>query len=247
MARVDNKTTRRTLEVLEAFQRHKKPMSLTELARMLKAPVSSCHGIVRTLIGHGYLYNIEANRTLYPTKRLLRLAETITANDPFLSRISAALVELRDVSGESVLLGKQRGDVVVYLDTVESRQTIRYGGQPGDTKLLHATAIGKSLMAMMDKATLDRWFATYPLDRKSPTTITGIRRLRADLEAAGAVGYHISDGETTSGVLSVAVAIALDGDPVGVAIVGPKFRIEPRLEQHAALLLKLRNEFATDP
>ena len=243
MARTDNKTTRRTLEVLEAFQQHKQPMSLTELARVLKAPVSSCHGIVRTLIAHGYLYSIEADRTLYPTKRLLRLAETITANDPFLRRISAALVELRDVSGESILLGKQRGDVVVYLDVVESRQTIRYSGQPGDTKFLHASSIGKSLMAAMDKAVLDDWLATYPLDRKSPTTITSVRRLRADLEVARAAGYHISDGETTSGVLALAVAIPLDGDAVGVSIAGPKFRIEPRLEQHVALLRKLQNEF----
>ena len=64
MAREDNKTTRRTLEVLEAFQQRRMPMSLTELARALKAPISSCHGIVRTLIARGYLYNVEADRTL---------------------------------------------------------------------------------------------------------------------------------------------------------------------------------------
>lgn len=244
MARTDNKTTRRTLEVLEAFQRHKVPMSLTELARTLRAPISSCHGIVRTLIARGYLYNVDADRNLYPTKRLLRIAETIAANDPVLRRLAPSLVELRDASGETLILGKRQDNVVVYLDVVESQQTIRYSAQPGDTKPLHSSSIGKALLAEMDGKALDVWLAHNPLKRKTAQTIISARKLRAELEAGRAVGYHTSSGETTADVMAVAIAIPSGGDPVGVTIAGPLFRIQPQLQRHAVLLLKLRKEFA---
>ena len=148
------------------------------------------------------------------------------------------------MSGETLLVGKQRDDVVVYLYVVESRQTIRYSGQPGDFKPLHSSSIGKSPMAMMDRIALDAWLAKYPLRRLSKSTITSARKLYADLDAARAAGYHVSDGETTAGVLAIAVGIPLDGGPVGVSIAGPKFRIESRLERHVALLLKLQKEFS---
>ncbi len=244
MARADNKTTRRTLQVLEAFQRHKAPMSLTELARALKAPISSCHGIVRTLLSWGYLYTVDDNRNLYPTGRLLRIAETIAANDPALNRLAGWLARLRDASEETVILGKRQDNVVLYLDVVESRQTIRYSAQPGDTKPLHSSSIGRALLAEMDGQELDGWLAETPLERKTALTITSPRRLRLEIEGGKAAGYHVSSGETTDGVMAVAVAIRSGRGAMGIAIAGPLSRIEPQAQRHAALLLKLKKEFS---
>jgi DNA-binding IclR family transcriptional regulator len=243
VARTDNKTTRRTLEILEAFHRHKAPMSLTELARVLKAPVSSCHGIVRTLISRGYLYHVDADRTLYPTRRLLGIAEAIAANDPALRELAASLADLRDASGETLILGKRQDNAVLYLDVIESRQTIRYSAQAGDTKPLHSSSIGRALLADMAPEAFDAWLAKAPLERRTPLTVTSPRRLRHEIEAARDAGYHTSSGETTEGVMAVAVAIRLGGLPMGVAIAGPQFRIEPQLQRHANLLLKLRRDF----
>src|SRR5260370_41295946 len=144
MARVDNKTARRTLQVFEAFHQRRTPLSLTELARIMKAPISSCHGIVRTLVAQGYLYNVDADQTLYPTKRLLGIAETIASNDPILRRLSVSLSHLRDVSGETLVLGKLQNNAVVYLDVVDSQQTIRYSAQPGDSQPVYFSSIGKA-------------------------------------------------------------------------------------------------------
>ena len=43
------RTVDRTLEIFEAFAEAKRPLSLSELARMINMPVSSCHGLLRTL------------------------------------------------------------------------------------------------------------------------------------------------------------------------------------------------------
>ena len=244
MARIDNKTARRTLEVFEAFQQRRRPISLTELARILKAPISSCHGIVRTLIARGYLYNVDAERNLYPTKRLLQLAETIAGSDPILRLLSSSLSRLRDVSGETLVLGKWQDNVVVYLDVVESRQTIRYSAQPGDTQPAHFSSIGKAILAQMDDKALSAWLAANPLERQAPKMNITSRQLHRELKAARASGYCVAGGETAKDVMAVAVAIASRGDPIGVAIAGPSSRIKPAARRHGELLLRLRKEIA---
>ena len=242
MARADNKTTRRTLELLEIFYEHRAPMSLTELARALKAPISSCHGIVRTLSARGYLYSIDAGRSIYPTRRLLQIAEVISANDPVLRRLAPLLADLRDASGETVILGKCQGNIVVYLDVAESRQMIRYSAQPGDSKPLHSSSIGKALLAELDAKALDHWLAGNRLEKKTPLTITSAKKLRMELESGRALGYHSSGGETTVDVMAVAVAVPLRNDILAIAISGPLPRITTQLKRHGDSLLKLRQE-----
>jgi len=73
---------------------------------------------------------------LYPTRRLLQIAEVISANDPVLRCLAPLLADLRDASGETAILGKRQENIVVYLDVAESRQMIRYGAQPGDSKTI---------------------------------------------------------------------------------------------------------------
>jgi DNA-binding IclR family transcriptional regulator len=242
MARIDNKTTRRTLEVFEAFHQRKTPISLTELARILRAPISSCHGIVRTLIARGYLYNVDAERNLYPTKRLLRLAETVAGNDPMLRRLTSSLSHLRDLSGETLVLGKWQNDVVIYLDVVESQQMIRYSAQPGDRQPVHFSSIGKAILAQMDDAALAAWLAANPLERQAPKMNMTARQLHRELKAARASGYCVAGGETEKDVMAVAIAVPAHGDSVGIAIAGPRSRIKPAARRHGALLLKLRKE-----
>ncbi len=51
-------------------------MSLTELARAFKAPISDCHGIARMLAVRGYLCNIDAGRDGRRNEQRSELKET---------------------------------------------------------------------------------------------------------------------------------------------------------------------------
>ncbi len=242
MARNDNKTARRTLEVFEAFHQRKVPLSLAELARIVRAPTSSCHGIVRTMMMRGYLYNAGADRNLYPTKRLLQIAETIAQHDPVLGRITSSLARLRDASGETIVLGKWQDGVVLYLDVVEGRQMIRYTARSGQRHPAAASSIGKAILAQMDSKALAAWLKAHPLGKAGIKINLTLRQLHRQLRETRASGYCIAGGETEADVMAVAIALPSDGDPLGIAIAGPQTRIEPAAHRHGALLLKLRRE-----
>ena len=56
------KTAARTLDVFECFAEARRPLSLSELARAIEAPVSSCFALIRTLEDRGYLYAVGRRR-----------------------------------------------------------------------------------------------------------------------------------------------------------------------------------------
>ena len=69
----------RALDIFEAFESSRRPMSLTDLAESANIPKSTCHAIVATLASRGYLYTLTRPRSLYPTKRMYDVAVNVLA------------------------------------------------------------------------------------------------------------------------------------------------------------------------
>jgi DNA-binding IclR family transcriptional regulator len=123
----------RTLALLEAFRVARRPLSLSELARLAGVPLSSCHGLVKTLERKGFLY-FPAQREAYPTRKLLEMAREIEANDPVAARLTPLLEALRDATGETVILGARQGNSVIYLLVLDSPQIVRYTARAGEMR-----------------------------------------------------------------------------------------------------------------
>ena len=230
----------RTLDIFELFGLAREPLSLTELAKRISVPTSSCHAIVRTLQQRGYLYSVSRRKEIYPTKRLLDLAQAIVAHDPFLERIAPLLLRLRDETGETVIFGKRQRDAVLYLEVIEGAHTVRYTARPGEYKPLHSSAIGKAVLAQLDAAALQTWLAAQRLPAVTPNTITKPQRLRADLQAGRKRGYFVTRGENVADVMAVAAGISINGDAFGIAVAGPLQRMSAELDRHAQALAKTR-------
>ena len=45
----------RTLDIFEVFARERRPLSVSGLAKATNMPLSSCHGLIKTLEARGYL------------------------------------------------------------------------------------------------------------------------------------------------------------------------------------------------
>ncbi len=232
------KSADRALAVLEVFSDLGKPLSLSELSRLTRTPISSCHGLVHTLKQRGYLYALQGSRQFYPTKRLAQMALAIGRHDPVLARLVPHMQALRDATGETIILGKNHENNVIYLEVVEGTSTVRYTAQAGEQKPLHSSAIGKAILAQLDSRTLAQTIATLPLTRITDNTITSMRKLRADIKLTQQRGYSLTRGENVSDVMAIAIAIDLGSgqDPVGLAVAGPLQRMQQRLEQRIEAL-----------
>ena len=225
----------RALEVFEAFRAARRPLSLSETAKLTDMPVSTCHGVFRALEQRGYLY-FGPGREAYPTRRLWDLAQEINASDPVALRLEPALTALRDEVDETVILGVRHGDTVLYLLVLESAKAIRYSSRAGEHKPLHSSAIGKVMLGAMEPDELDTWARDADLRKITERTIASPARLKTEIAESRTRGYYLTRGENVSDVVAVAAPLRIGNATFGVAIAGPLQRLADR---EAALAKKL--------
>lgn len=233
---MDVKTAGRTVELFEAFAKSQVPMTLSEIAQALGAPQSSCFSLVRTLEARGYLYSVGGAKRLYPTRKLLEMAESITQFEPVAARVEPILQKLRNASQETVIFGARQGIKVIYLSVMDGPQTIRYTSRAGEIKPMHSSAMGKALLMALGEADRAKILKKLNVERFTDNTIDSIDVLKADLEASAKRGYAITRGENVVDVMAVGVPVRFDNMLYAVAVAGPIQRMEDRADECAALI-----------
>jgi DNA-binding IclR family transcriptional regulator len=222
------KTAKRTLDIFEAFAAKREPLTLSELARQIESPVSSCHGVIRTLQARGYVYMLDKRR-YYPTRKLLELGSRISAHDPVMERLLPHLEALRKRTDETVMIGRREGDEIVYVVTIESVQTIRYSLHAGDRRPVHASAVGKALLGLLpDERLVDELRRLRP-KRFTDATLSA-DGLLADIRKSRRRGYFVTRGEFDSGGMGVARAFPVQAEAFAVGVAGPLARVKDKLD-----------------
>lgn len=231
------KTALRVIEIVETFAREKRALPLTELARLLAVPVSSCLALIRTLTELGYLYETSRRAGYYPTGRLLAMAQRISQHDPVLDRVYASLVALRDATQETVVFAKLTATrEVLYLEVLDSPHTIRYAPVAGEFKPAHANSLGKALLSRLDDADRQEWLTRTPLPRLTERTLTDAQALQDNLRASHERGWYSNISESIADVGALAWPLTLSGEHYAISVGGPVYRIEPRQQAYASIL-----------
>ncbi len=243
-----SKIVARTVDFLELFAAHKRPLSHTEIARLLHIPPSSCHDVLRALLERGYLYELSARGGYYPTLRLFEIAKTIADHDPVALRAEAPLRTLRDEIDESILLSKVKGLTATYLLSIEPSHPLRFLAAVGETlSSLHATSAGKALLGSLDAGALNEFLSSATLHAFTARTLVSTAALRADLAAGNRRGWYLNDEESQIGVTTVSSRFAWASGMFVVTIAGPTSRLNPKLEAAIGLLMRACRSLQSAP
>lgn len=211
-------------ELAEADRSGLGPSAVAEAVGIDKATVSR---ILHTLMDAGYVVQDETTRLYRLTGKILRLAlgvrdqlELSSVARPHLRRLSQEL-------NETVHLGVLQYLSIVYLDKVESANSIQLVSAIGQTMPLHSTALGKAILAALSKEDLEAKLARMDLKPRTGHTITNIDDFREEIRRTQQRGYATDDRENEPGGACVACAIVdVDNQPVGaISVSGPDFRI----------------------
>ncbi|MEO6782235.1 MAG: IclR family transcriptional regulator [Bradyrhizobium sp.] len=230
------KSASRTFDLFDAFAKMQTPLSLSDLARHMKMPISTCFNLVRTFEARGFLYSLGSRRGLYPTKRMLQLVSTIAQHDPIGLRVSSALSELRDKTDETVVLSKRNGDKVIYMEVLESSHRIRYSAAVSEIRDSHANSMGKALLGQLLDAERKAIISKLKFTKYTSRTLQSATAYAADIAKSAKRGYCLNDGESLSDVVAIAVALAINDDHFAVALVGPRYRMKAAIATRAERL-----------
>lgn len=234
-----SKIVERTLDFLELFADRKRPLSLSEISKLLDIPISSCHDVLQALHERGYLYEIAPRAGYYPTLRLLDIAKAIADNDPVVLRAEQTLGALKDAVDETVLLSKTSGESCTYLLALEPVHVLRFRISVGDNiRSLYATSGGKAQLSSWSDEALDEYLKVVKLTPFTPNTITSKSALRAEILAGRKRGWFLNNEESMEGVVTLSAPFVWNTAVYIVTIAGPKARLEPQLEMAAQKLIE---------
>ena len=232
-----SKSVERTLDLLELFGTEKRQLSLSDIAHLLKIPVSSCYDVVQAMHARGYLYQIAPRAGYYPTLRFNKVSQEIAKNDPILARTEILLRSLRDVLDESVLLSKIDKLAAVYLLVFDAVHPLRIQINVGDhIRSLYATSAGKALLGHLDDGALTAFLRSAKLMPLTSQTITYAPALRENIELSKKRGWYLNQEESLDGVTTVSATFRWNLSVFIVTVAGPSSRIEQKLDTIVKLL-----------
>ncbi|MBS3787918.1 MAG: IclR family transcriptional regulator [Candidatus Bipolaricaulota bacterium] len=211
-----NKSVDKALSILEFFNSQTDKLSITQIADKLDTNPSSLYPILHTLEEYDYLHRSKDKQySLGMTfvKKGRCVLERLNLSSEARSEIEA----LRDETQKTVHLGYINENRIVYVDKVESRGVKLYSS-PGKTAPLHATALGKVIMAHISSDQLDELLDNLELTSHTKNTITSRRKLRQELQDIRDRGYAIDDEEFEEGIRCVASPIYRHDGEVNAAI-----------------------------
>jgi IclR family acetate operon transcriptional repressor len=219
----------RVIAVLTELADHPLGVTLDELAGRLHSSKPTVHRALATLRRAG-LADMTGRGVYILGDEYLRLAFRNLDGRPETSRIQPLLEELAGEFGETAHYAVLSGKDIVYRAKMDPPQgAVRLTSVIGGRNPAYRTAVGKVLLSgrLVDLDQVTDWFGSFPLEQKTPHTITTPEGLLAELQATRLRGFGVDDQENEVGINCVAVPVHLEGSatPSGaVSVSAVRFR-----------------------
>lgn len=229
----DNKAAQNTIKSLDRamqvfeYLSESQAKSLTELSEEMGQATATVYRILVTLEGRGLVEFDPTEQVWDIGPRAFVIGTRFLQRTSLVDRARPIMRNLMEQTGETANLGVEKAGEVLFLSQVESHANIRAFFPPGTLSPMHASGIGKVLLAEMDEDRLARTLALRTLEAFSEHTITDPDELRTDLSQARERGFAIDQEEKNIGMRCIAAPVFdVYGEAVaGISVSGPTGRV----------------------
>lgn len=205
----------RLLALLGAFDSEHRTMKLSDLARRAGMPLPTAHRLVGELVEWGAVVRRPSGEYVVG-RRLWELGLLAPAQSGLRQVASPFLNDIYGATLATVHLAVREGSHVLYLDRVSGHASVPVVSQIGSRLPLHATGVGKVLLAFAPEVVQLDVMAS--LTRVTPYTVIQPGRLREEMRRVHREGYATTTEEMSLGACSVAVPIRTPDGAVVAAV-----------------------------
>jgi DNA-binding IclR family transcriptional regulator len=189
----------RALGMLEAVAQEPDGLSNAEISRKLQIPKSSASYILRTLEKQNYLNRDGQSGKYRVGLKILSLSRGALSGIDVREVALPIMRHLVDKTNLTCHLAILDGPEAVYIEKVEPTGFIRMDTWVGRRMRVHATSVGKALVAHISQERLEKMIAERAMEKRTPKTITTLPRLLKELEKVRTLGYAVDDEENNLG------------------------------------------------
>jgi DNA-binding IclR family transcriptional regulator len=211
--------TSRALGVLDAFDAGHHRLTLSEVAARSGTPLTTAHRLLAELVAWGALARRDDGR--YEIGRKLWDLGLLAPVQLELRQVAAPfLLDVHTATRDTVHLAVREGTKALYVERISGRESVPIVSQVGSRLPLHATAVGKVLLASAPDDVVDQVLRAPT--RETRHTVVDPRRIARDLAEVRREGWARTSEEMSLGAASVAVPVTVEraSGPVVVAALG---------------------------
>jgi len=203
------KSADRVLDIFELLASEPDALTVSQISAKLGIARSSAHGLVQTVAQRGYLRrdHRNGNRVALGVS-LIQLGLNVTDRLELRTIARGPLERLVDATHHTVLLAVPDHGNLVYLDKIISDQRgFRTDPRASARRPLHATSLGKALLAAAGDETVAAHLEGEDLERVTEFTIVDVGTLIEELRRTRDRGYSMDEQEAVLGVCCVGAPI----------------------------------------
>lgn len=216
----------RVVRLLIHIGEHPAGVSLTDLARETGIPPSTTHRLANALARDGLVDVDPVGKRYRPGLRLFELGQKAGQVYGFAGTALPVMQRVTNRTQEATLMSVLDGLEHLYVHYVDGPEPVGVRSDPGKRGPLHATSMGKVLVAFSPDDAREDLLDRIPLDPAGPNVITDREALRHEIDLVRARGYATADEEHHAGLRAVAVPVLRPGGGVFAALstAAPAFR-----------------------
>jgi IclR family acetate operon transcriptional repressor len=202
-------------------------LRVAEAADLLGVARSTAHRLLAALRRRDFVTQDRPNGAYRPGPALNALGLAAIGRIDIRRVARPILEDLREQTNETATLAILEGRMVRFVDSVESRRSVRVGNRTGVVRAAHASAVGKALLAELPRREFEQRYPDEHLDGGAAGAISTRAALEEELDQVRAQGYALNAEESIEGVSAVAVALRdVTGKPVAaMGLAAPSSRM----------------------
>jgi DNA-binding IclR family transcriptional regulator len=224
-------TVKRVVDVLRFFA-ERGEATLKEMSLALSLAPSTCHRLIELLGREGLIEQDSTHRRYRVGVEMFRIsAQVQSRNDirsiamPFLRELAAACDETCVLSIYLPVEGR-----IFFAERADSSHELRYQVAMNVPVSVLWGASGRSVLAFLDAATVDRIYRSEGRAPGSGEALPSRRTLDKDLAAIRKRGYEVTHGQKIAGAVGISAPVfGVDGKVVGsLCVTVPESRIKAK-------------------
>lgn len=220
-------------------------ISLTELAQKVDMPPSSVHRLLNTLQKHEFAEFDKATQDWMVGVEAFRIGNTFVQRTNLIEVARPTMQNLMQDTGETANLGIIGNGDIIFVNQVETNHPIRAFFQAGTRSHIHASGIGKALLADFPREEVEKILTEKGLTFFTDKTLITNDAIFADLAKIKSRGWSLDDEERYSGMRCVAASIynSLGEAIAGISVSGPTVRFsDQRVDELGPKVKRAANE-----
>ena len=197
----------RALTILNKLSEYPDGIQISRLAEQVGLTKGTIHRLLATLANMNYVVKDEETdryklglQVLFLSRNLLNNSNIVNIAKPYLEKLSQEV-------NETVHLCIEDNGEVIYIDKIESNQTIRMYSRIGSRAPMYCTAVGKVLLSGKNPDDFNELVSKIDFIPKTPTTITSKEDFINEIEKVKAQGFALDNSENEAALRCIASPI----------------------------------------